>query len=167
MRRSLLGYIFQLLLAKLKPAGVRHLLWQQRKCRLFITTSEKQGVAVVHPITGLARGIVADQIVEITVTYRTWQNVYKQTSRFMRLSLSTSVPANFVQIGRNDAYNMFGGVPGTDFIVDSIKSYNSMPNSEKILVTTEAVRLARIKQHDETPKEDFSEELQEIFRTPQ
>ncbi|CAJ0590056.1 unnamed protein product [Cylicocyclus nassatus] len=166
MRRSLLGYIFQLLLTKLKPADIRHLLWQKRRYHLFITTFEKQGFAVVHPSTSLAKGVIADQIVEVTVTYRTWQNVYRQTSRLMRLSLSISIPADYVQIGRNDAYNMFGGVPGTDFIVDSIKSYNSLPNSEKTLATTEAVRLARIKQHEETPKDDFSEELQEIFEIP-
>ncbi|VDM81740.1 unnamed protein product [Strongylus vulgaris] len=36
----------------------------------------------------------------------------------MRLSLSTSIPPGIVEIGRNDAYNMFGGEPGSDFVVD-------------------------------------------------
>ncbi|EYC11311.1 hypothetical protein Y032_0051g2133 [Ancylostoma ceylanicum] len=167
MSRSLLGYIFRLLLAKLKPAGIRRSLWQRRSIHLYRSASEEQGAAFVNPATCLTKGLVEHQIVEVSVTYQTWQKVIKRTSRLMRLRLSQSIPADFLEIGRSDAYNMFGCEPGRDFVVDSLKSYHMAPRLHATLDSADTVRLAPVKQYDIEPKDDFSGELKELLQIPQ
>ncbi|ETN78946.1 hypothetical protein NECAME_00318, partial [Necator americanus] len=166
MRRSLLYYIFRILLSKLGPCKMRQILWKTRKIRVYQSCSEKQGTVVVHPLNSLVQGLLQDQIVEVSVTFQTWQNITMQTTRLMRLSLSSSLPVDVVEIGRNDAYNMFGREPGHDFVVDGLKSYNLFTKIEKVLTTADSVRLALIKQFGSEQKKDFSEELEQLFTVP-
>ncbi|VDM68583.1 unnamed protein product, partial [Strongylus vulgaris] len=81
----------------------------------------------------------------------------------MRLSLSTSIPPGIVEIGRNDAYNMFGGEPGSDFVVDSIRAYKAFPKSERTLASADAIRLSRVKQYDAAAKENFSSYFMVVY----
>ncbi|KAK5978728.1 Peroxisome assembly factor 2 [Trichostrongylus colubriformis] len=85
--------------------------------------------------------------------------------------MSFAVPTDSVQIARLDAFNMFGRIPATDFVVDSIVAYNSLPKVCQTLVSADSVRLAAIKHYveDEDEEEkitDFGEEMSKILKIP-
>ncbi|VDO30773.1 unnamed protein product [Haemonchus placei] len=170
VRRPVTGYLFRLLLCKLGPRAIRHLVW--RRCLISVTRyeSEELGFVVIHPLTCLNRGLIHGQVVCITVTFQTGQGS-NQSSRFFRLLMSCAVQENSVHMEKMDMFNMFGRIPAANFVVDSIVPYSSLPKICQTLTSTDSVKLAPIKQYIEDEYEeketiDLEAEMEKLLKTP-
>ncbi|XGW03846.1 hypothetical protein V3C99_015191 [Haemonchus contortus] len=169
--RPVTGYLFRLLLCKLGPRAIRHLVWRRGLISVTRYESEELGFVVIHPLTCLNRGLIHGQVVCITVTFQTWQGSNQQSSRLFRLAMSCAAQENSVHMEKMDMFNIFGRIPATNFVVDSIVPYSSLPKICQTLTSADSVKLAPIKQYVEDEDEekksmDLEEEMEKLLKTP-
>ncbi|WKY11898.1 hypothetical protein Q1695_003458 [Nippostrongylus brasiliensis] len=111
------SYLLRILL-ETRAARLRRLIWRKQTLALLATEFEDFGSIVVHPLDCLCRGLIDCQIVELTVTFKTWQGQRSQITRLFLLRTSPAAPLHTVGISRIDAFNLFGRIPAKEFVVD-------------------------------------------------
>ncbi|WKY11897.1 hypothetical protein Q1695_003457 [Nippostrongylus brasiliensis] len=160
------SYLLRILLSKRGPRHLRRLIWRKQTLALLATEFEDFGSIVVHPLDCLCRGLIDCQIVELTVTFKTWQGQRSQITRLFLLRTSPAAPLHTVGISRIDAFNLFGRIPAKEFVVDRILAYRSLPKLCRTLSPTDCIRVATIKSADNEEVTDLTSQIGELLKSP-